>query len=268
MPISPREAREAGREAVAGARRRVAVRVIEFLRDHDPDLLANLAEIGVVRLEWLEKGAGPMSTATPAEVVERLLERSVERRPSLLATMGLTAIQLLSSPGDDEGRGGVPARLAVVFTDLEGFTTFTAKTGDEAAIELLAEHHRAVGPIVRSRGGRIVKRLGDGLLLTFPEAEAAVLAGLELVDAEPTPLALRAGMHVGDVIVTREDVVGHVVNVAARVTEAARGGEVLATVPVRDAVVDHLPQVAFGRSRRRRFRGIDEPVGVSRARWA
>src|SRR5438046_9956488 len=95
-----------------------------------------------------------------------------------------------------------------------------------------------MGLVVRSRGGHISKRLGDGLLLTFPEPEAAVLACLEMVDAEPEPLRLRAGIHVGEVVVAGDEIVGHVVNVAARVAESAGGGEVLATDDVRTAARD------------------------------
>jgi adenylate cyclase len=164
------------------------------------------------------------------------------------------------------GRGGQTARLAVVFTDLEGFTAFTSANGDEAASRLLTEHLLAAGPVVRSRGGRQVKRLGDGLLLTFPAAEAAVLACLELVEAA-TPLRLRAGVHVGDVVVRRDDVLGHVVNVSARVTESAKGGQVLVTGDVRDAVGE-LHGVRFGRARRRRFQGIDQSVLVCPANRA
>ena len=112
--------------------------------------------------------------------------------------------------------------MTIVFTDLEGFTRFTADHGDDAAIALLDDHHKLVGPIVRSRGGRIVKRLGDGLMLLFPAGEAAVLAALELQETAPDPLRLRAGVHLGEAVVTRDDVMGHVVNVAARVTEARR----------------------------------------------
>lgn len=248
------------------AQRKVAGRVIAILRQRDPALLASMTEIGVVRREWLEgEGEGPISVATPLEVVQRLLERSIEQQPSLLATLGLSAIQVLSSPGD-EGHTGTPAQLSVVFTDLEGFTRFTARQGDGAASQLLSTHHQAVGPVVRSRGGRTVKRLGDGLLLTFPEPEAAVLAALELVEADPVPLRLRAGIHLGDVVVTRDDVIGHVVNVAARVTESAKGGEVLVTAAVRDATAPHLRAVAFGPARSRRFKGVGEPVRVSRVR--
>ena len=269
MPEGNLPAKETGRRVVANIRRSVAQKVVDALRQRDPDLLESMVEVGVVRREWVEEGEGPMSKAAPIEVVERLLERSVERRPSLLANLGLSTIQVLSSSSDEGGGEGVPpTRMTVVFTDLEGFTRFTAKEGDDAASQLLAAHHRTVGPVVRSRGGRTVKRLGDGLLLTFPEPEAAVLASLELVAVQPEPLRLRAGMHVGDVVVTRDDVIGHVVNVAARVTESAKGGEVLATTEVRQAVADAVPQVRFSKARRKSFKGLGDAIGVCRVERA
>lgn len=257
-------ARRTGHLAVQSVRRALAERVAGLL-SRDPELLATAVETGLVRRDWLEQpGAGrPISTATPVEVIERFLTREVERRPSLLAALGLTAIQVLSSGSDAGGETGTTTRLAVAFTDLEGFTRYCARAGDEKAADLLAAHHRDAGPIVRSRGGRIVKRLGDGLLLTFPEPEAAVLACLELVEARAAPLRLRAGVHVGEVVVTPTDVFGHTVNVAARVAESAQGGQVLVTEPVL-AAVSGMPQVACGRLRRRSYKGLDETVRVAR----
>jgi adenylate cyclase len=236
--------------------------VIDLLDQRDPALLSGLVEIGVVSRDFRDQGQGPVLTNTPTlDVVERLLERSVEQRPSLLSRLGLSTIQALATSTEEATtEGAIASSLVVVFTDLEGFTRFTEKRGDEAASELLNRHHRTVGPIVRSRGGRTVKRLGDGLLLTFPEPEAAVLCCIELVEAEPSPLRLRAGVHMGDVLVTRDDVIGHVVNVAARVCESARGAEVLATTDVRAAVDGGF--VRFGRARRRGFKGVEEPVTV------
>jgi adenylate cyclase len=248
----------------------MAVRVVDVLRQRDPQLLGRLTEIGIVRREWVDDPeSGPMSTATPVEVVQRLLERSIEQRPSLLSSIGLSAIQALSASSDESGEVvGVTTRLAVAFTDLEGFTKFTSVNGDEAASTLLTEHNRIVGPIVRSRGGHIVKRLGDGLLLTFPEPEAAVLACLELIECEPAPLTMRAGIHVGEVVSTRDDVIGHVVNVAARVAEAAKGG-LACTVDVRDAAAPSLEgRVVFGRARRRNFKGVGESIGVCKVTTA
>ncbi|HEX2851496.1 MAG TPA: adenylate/guanylate cyclase domain-containing protein [Acidimicrobiales bacterium] len=261
--VPPREvARVAGRRAVRAARRKWTTKLLEQLRQ-DPELLANLSELGLVRREWVEHGGkGPITTTAPAEVLERALERSVERKPSLLAQLGLTAIQVLSSPPEADGdESRTVERLAVAFTDLEGFTEYTAREGDEAASAMLASHHRTVGPIIRSRGGRLVKRLGDGLLLTFPEPEAAVLACLELIAAEPAPLRLRAGINVGSVVVLRDDVIGHVVNVAARVAEAAGGGEVLATAEV-CSTVGTLPGARFGATQAIVLKGVEGPVPV------
>ena len=261
MPID--DAKAAGRSAFEALRIGMAERLAKLLRK-DPELVANAVEVGLVDRDWLEEpGKHPMSTATTLDVVQRFLERSVEQRPSALAAIGLNAIQALSWSSEDKvpGKGTTTSRLTVVFTDLEGFTRYTDHHGDEAASALLVEHHRIVGPLIRGRGGRTVKRLGDGLLLCFPEPEAAVKAMLELVDAAPAPLRLRAGGHLGEVVVTRDDLIGHVVNLSARVAESAKGGEVLVTTDVRDAVGE-LRGVRFGRARRRTFKGVNDVVRV------
>ena len=266
MP-SRHDAERAGRQALSGLKGNLAQRIAGMLQ-RDPELLSEMTELGLVRREWIDDPTSqPMSTAGPIEVAERWLERSVEKRPSLLSKLGLSAIQGLSSSSDATEEGGTQAHLAVAFTDIEGFTSYTAREGDEAASLLLAEHYRQVGPLVRSRGGHIRKRLGDGLLLTFPSPEAGVLACLELVEVEPEPLRLRAGMHVGDVVVAGDEIVGHVVNVAARVAESANGAEVLVTVAVRDAARD-APGVSFGRARGKTFKGVGEKVLVCRAERA
>jgi adenylate cyclase len=257
------EAREAGSSTVASWRIALAERFARMVRT-DPSLVDTAVEVGIIDRKWLEEpGRHPISTSAPLDVVQRFLERSVERRPSALASIGLNAIQMLSWSADVKSDEGAAVDLAVVFTDLEGFTKFTAVHGDDAASALLADHHRTVGPVVRSRGGRIVKRLGDGLMLSFPSSEAAVHASLELLDTAPDPLRLRAGVHCGEVIAVRDDIIGNVVNIAARVAESAKGGEVIVTADVRDAVGE-LKGVSFSRSRRRSFKGV-APIAVCRA---
>jgi class 3 adenylate cyclase len=64
--------------------------------------------------------------------------------------------------------------------------------------------------------------------------------------------------------VGRSDVLGHVVNVAARVTETAAGGEVLISHELREMLpIDELPQIKVGRARRRRLKGVGERIEVS-----
>ena len=92
---------------------------------------------------------------------------------------------------------------AVVFTDIVGFTEFTAVCGDEEAVALLGRQERLVRSAL-PEGARIVKDLGDGLLLWFPAAKAAVETCLDLqerFEAEPdeglAPLWVRMGLHWG-----------------------------------------------------------------------
>ncbi|MEY2451386.1 MAG: adenylate cyclase [Acidimicrobiaceae bacterium] len=258
------DAHEAGASTVASWRIALAERMARMMQ-RDPELVDTAIEVGVVDRKWLEEpGRHPLSTTTTLDVVQRFLERSVERKPSALAAIGLNAIQMLSWNSETKADSTTPTDLAIVFTDLSGFTRFTADAGDEAATAMLAEHHRMVGPVIRSRGGRIVKRLGDGLLLAFPSSEAGVYAALELLPTAPESLQLRAGVHCGEVVATRDDVIGHVVNIAARVADSAKGNEVLLTSDVRSSVGE-LRGVSFSRLRRRTFKGVDEAISVCRA---
>ena len=264
MPPRPRPLKASLRVADK-ATQAVTERIVDLLAKHDPELLDGMTDVGVLDRGWVETRSGrPLSSASPFEVLERTLARTVERRPSMLAKLGLSTVQVLATAGEEDLSDDPTTERAVAFTDLEGFTRHTAKSGDAVAARLLADHYATAGPIVRSRGGRLVKKLGDGLLMTFPDPAAAVLAVLELTECPPEPLRVRAGVHLGPVMQQRADVVGHVVNVAARVTEAAKGGEVLVTRDVRDAAADALPQVRFGPSRRRKLKGLTSPVAVSR----
>lgn len=264
-PVSGKEpVRASGEQAVGELRQLVARRVAAMLR-RDPKLAGAAIETGLVSRDWLDDPTShSLRGGTFSEVVERFLEREAEQRPSVVTQLGLSAVQLLAARREDDASDGTGAceTLTIAFTDLVGFTEYTATEGDAAASELLARHYRTSGPIVRSRGGRTVKRLGDGLLLSFPAPEAAVLACTELSAAPPAPLALRAGAHVGEVRLLFDDVVGHVVNVAARVTELAGAGEVLVTADVAGCVED-LPGVRVGPARRCDLKGVPDPIDIA-----
>ena len=253
--------RAEGHAVVTAIRRRLTEQAASLLKEH-PEFAEGAAEVGLVDKAWLDDPTGhPIRTATSLDVVQRFLERSIEREPSLIASMGLNAIQLLSMEAESDEQSGQPHPMTIVFTDLEGFTRFTSRSGDEAARTLLDQHHKVVGPIIRSRGGRIVKKIGDGLLLTFGAPEAAVLAAIEVGEAGQTELRLRAGIHHGEAVLLGDDLIGHDVNLAARVTDSAKGGEILATTDVREAV-GPMQGIRFGRARRRSFKGVSESVSV------
>jgi adenylate cyclase len=265
MPID--RARARGEGAVEALRLRLSERAAGLINEH-PEFARGAAEVGLVDRAWLEDPTRPIRTATSLDVVQRFLERSVEQEPSLIAHLGLNAIQLLTVEVPDDDGEGARHVATIVFTDLEGFTRFTAANGDAAARELLEQHHRCVGPVIRSRGGRIVKKIGDGLLVSFAAPEAAVLAALEISETNETGLRLRAGLHHGEVVLLGDDLIGHDVNLAARVADSAKGGEILATTEVRAAIGSMPRGVVFGRARRRRFKGLDGSVAVCPVRRA
>lgn len=252
-------ARDAGEATLARVRRVLARKAAEVIRQ-DPEAARVALEMGLVDRRWLEDpGDAPVTTIGATEMIERFWEKAVENRPSRLASLGLGAAQLLTSRLTPPS--GKLELLTVVFTDLEGFTSFTASRGDEAALALLHEHHRVAGPIIRREGGRIVKHIGDGLLCTFPHPQGGLRGAVGLLDSAPEPLRLRAGVHVGEAIVGVDDVIGHVVNVAARVAELAKGDQAMATVDVVEAA-GPTSGVVVGKPRSRKLKGLSERIGV------
>lgn len=123
---------------------------------------------------------------------------------------------------------------AVLFTDLVGFTEYTDVCGDAAAVSVLETQRRLVDRALASRDGRVVKELGDGLMLTFSSPRTALdrstwlaVACRAAVDAGELPLAVRMGLHYGEVTLRGNDLVGHTVNVTSRVAALAGPGELL-----------------------------------------
>jgi class 3 adenylate cyclase len=252
-------ARETGAATFAALRRVTARKAAELIRNNPEDETTAL-ELGLVDRAWLEDpGNGPISSSAPTDILQRFLERTVQQRPSKLSSLGLSAVQLLSSTRD--APGGTVQEVTVVFTDLEGFTAFTDANGDTAAIALIDQHHKLAGSAVRQWKGKIVKHLGDGLLCTFPDPDSGSRAALQLLTTAPSPLRLRAGVHCGEATVTRQDVVGHVVNVAARVCEEASGGQVMITAEVAQAINPSHP-LHLGRMKSRRLKGVRTPVTI------
>jgi class 3 adenylate cyclase/YHS domain-containing protein len=123
------------------------------------------------------------------------------------------------------------------FIDLEGFTAHTEAHGDENAADLatrFAELTRAaLGP-----GDRLVKTIGDAVLVTSPNAASAIAMIERLLTRtaeEPDFPAIRAGLHDGWAVQRDADVFGAAVNLAARVASEANAGEVLGTEPIAEA---------------------------------
>jgi adenylate cyclase len=166
----------------------------------------------------------------------------------------------------------VSARPAgtVVFTDIVGFTEFTAEHGDEQALALL-EHQERVVRATLPDDARVVKELGDGLLLWVPDAVGALHACLALSErfeedpAIDVPILVRVGMHWGSPTRRGDDLVGHDVNLASRIVDVAGPGEVLLSEPVRELVDGRVEDLELDELGPVVMRGIPDPVRLYRA---
>ncbi|MCJ7780007.1 MAG: adenylate/guanylate cyclase domain-containing protein, partial [Acidimicrobiia bacterium] len=140
---------------------------------------------------------------------------------------------------------GLHSRLerppAMCFLDITGYTRLTQERGDAAAAELAEELARLVQRTSAKYGGRPVKWLGDGVMFWFRDPGPGVVAALEMVEgvsAAGLPPA-HVGLHAGPVVFQEGDYYGQTVNLASRIAEYARPGEVL----VSQAVIDASPDV-------------------------
>lgn len=211
-------------------------------------------------------GDDPLSTAGEKSSAQlgRKLAEATQEKPSVLREAGLTALQVWDALGQGAGRIPVKADLTILFTDLVEFSNWSMKAGDDAAVQLLRKVSNAIEPPVSENTGKLVKRLGDGMMAVFADpadALAAVIDArerLEQIEVSGYRPILRAGMHVGRPERVGDDYFGVDVNIAARVAEAATGDEILAT----DKVLAELDQDLIKSRRKRMFRAKGVPTEI------
>jgi class 3 adenylate cyclase/YHS domain-containing protein len=154
-----------------------------------------------------------------------------------------------------------------LFVDMAGFTALTEAHGDEGAAELAADFFAHVRRLLPEHDAEEIKTIGDAVLVRCRKAGAAVELALRLVEEvgkRPGFPILRAGMHTGPAVERGGDWFGATVNLAARISGLAGGGEVLLTKATRDAAAP-LPDVEFRGRGAQRFRHVNRPVEVFRA---
>jgi class 3 adenylate cyclase len=248
------------REAVVAALRR------------DPDLVPKLADS---LRERIDGNAGPMSTVVQAaEALEPILAEAVQKRPSRLGKLGLKSANLLASLTMEDDRSNRKlARIAsgstvgIVFVDIAGFTNFTERVGDEQAINVLTVLNDIVSRSVEASNGECVKGLGDGFLLAFPSASQAATGAMRLSHAAQKarmngdlPVHLRIAVHAGEPLVEQDDLLGHDVNLTARLLDHCKPGEILVSEAAKELAEKRLKKVNFINRRRLKVRGLTSRV--------
>jgi adenylate cyclase len=201
-----------------------------------------------------------LSTARgrPADLAARQLVASRAADPGILGELGLTALQAWQRLSERQDRGRGKVDVAILFTDLVGFSGWALEAGDRRAVRLLRDFSAATEPAVLARRGEVVKRLGDGLMGAFWDAGSAVEAAFAaheqtaLIEVDGYRPQLRTGIHVGRPRKLGGDYFGVDVNIAARLAEAAKPGEILVSDPTL-AALD--PGVVVAKNRRFRAKG-------------
>jgi class 3 adenylate cyclase len=201
------------------------------------------------------------SLRVPTLVLHRTGDQLIDVRHSRYLAEHVPGVRYVEVPGDDSlpmvgdteallgeieefltgGRGGGVDRelLTVLFTDVVDATRRVAGMGDGRWRDLLSSHDDVVRAAVARFGGREVKSIGDGFLVTFdgPPSQAVRCARAVAAGVTALGLEVRCGLHTGECELLGEDVGGMAVHIAARVCGMAAPGEVLASGTVYGTVV-------------------------------
>jgi adenylate cyclase len=200
----------------------------------------------------------------PADLAAGQLVASRAAEPGVLGELGLTALQAWQRLSERQDRGRGKVDVAILFTDLVGFSSWALEAGDRQAVRLLRDFSKAVEPPILERRGEVVKRLGDGLMGAFWDGGNAVEAAFAaheqaaLIEVEGYRPQLRTGIHIGRPRRLGGDYFGVDVNIAARLAEAAKPGEVL----VSGVTLETLDSTTVT-ARRRRFRAKGAPPDLT-----
>jgi class 3 adenylate cyclase len=161
--------------------------------------------------------------------------------------------------------------VVVMFTDVVGSTTLNERLGDDIWHPIIAAYRDVVRLAMARHGGTEVTTAGDGFLVRFDSPLDAVLCAVDIQRALDDDRAeggtspnVRIGIHAGDAVHDSGDVLGHVVNLASRVSDAAEPDEILVTEPVADHVDATVKLEDRGL---RELKGIGQPRHLLAVRW-
>ena len=171
---------------------------------------------------------------------------------------------MLSPAERESGEATGTLEITVCFVDMVGFTRLGAQI-EARELGTLASKLAELATDVTEPPVRLVKTIGDAAMFVSPDPGAVVsvaLSLLEAVQAAELP-SLRAGVASGTALQRAGDYYGHAVNLASRVTGAARPGSVLCTQEVRDGAPDGFD---WSFARKHKLKGMKDPVSLYRAR--
>lgn len=151
---------------------------------------------------------------------------------------------------------------AILVADVVGYSRLVSQDESGTLARLSALSREVIEPVIVRHVGRLFKEVGDGFLVEFSSAVQAVTAALEIQKAAgPDSLPLRIGIHVGDVVIQGDDLMGDGVNIAARIESVAEPGGIAISREVHAQVRDRLA-VGFEDKGEIALRNLARPVHV------
>ncbi len=150
---------------------------------------------------------------------------------------------------------------AIVFTDIVGYTK-KMEENEQYTMQLLQQQREIVFPIVESFEGKVIKEIGDGLLIMFESAIQAVRCTIaiqkRLKDEE---LTIRAGIHIGDTVFEKDDVFGSAVNTAARIEPLAKPNGICISEDVRHQIRNKAEIISKSIGKKE-LKGVNESLEI------
>ncbi len=160
---------------------------------------------------------------------------------------------------------------AVLLADVVGYSRLMSADEEGTHLRLAGYVQSLIDPAVAKHRGRLIRSMGDGMLVEFDSALDAVRCGIDIQrgltarELEPPErrIQLRIGINTGDVIVDERDIYGNSINIAARLEGLAEPGQIYVTRGVRDQLLGY-PNLSFEDKGERRVKNIDRPIRVYR----
>lgn len=158
--------------------------------------------------------------------------------------------------------------MTILCTELAGSASLFERRGEVGGDAVRRGHFGALRNALVAHGGREVRATGDGLMVVFPSAVAAVRCAVDMQRATVAEgLALSVGIDAGEPLPDGEELYGTTVVVAERLCQTAAAGEILASDVVRQVAGVRLAEL-FQSAGASRLRGVADRVTIARVRWA
>ncbi len=250
---------------------------------------ADVVRFGTTELELLRRGSaagdedhmtavaagaprGTLVTGSDAAVVRGRADATAARRTSIdvvAAAVGAEHPNAARLTAD----GGT---ITIVFSDIESSTEMAVALGDAQWMGLLRKHNEIIRKHVKNHRGTEIKSQGDGFMLSFPSARAAVLAMIDIqrdltvyaAEHPETAIRIRIGAHTGEAIVDAEgDLFGKHIILAARIANISNGGQILVSQITRE-IASSRGDLPFGEAQEVSLKGLEGVFQVYEVKWS